>query len=297
MVFVFRPALVLISALVLAAHGGSFAQDATSRQTEAGKTSDMDNWKWKAQQGVQHSAGTKAAQLVVDAITAKDCSTAVGALNAGLAKSHVEVLVLAGALFEGGICVKPSWERASRMFERAHAAGSPVAAAKLASGYATSAAGPDLGSAMWWAVTAKTPMPSICNSVAPLVTDADKFVSALNAWPNGRLQQCAYAGAVMASIQSEALSPELQAALGVQGVVKARFAPASGQVEFAQDLAVVSTGGLQTNDVTDRERSVRIALMAQLRSVADRAVGQHAKPAGIAADWVVNAEFQIKPRG
>ena len=285
-----------IAAISLVCVASAFAQEAPSRQLEAGKTADLNNWMWKAQQPRDLSEGAKASKAVTDAVQAKDCQAAVAALNVGLAKAHKEVLVLAGAMFQDGICVKANWDRAVRFYERAHAAGSRVAAPRLVAGYASTAGGRDLGTALWWAARANTALPAACAAVVPLANDTTQFVAALNNWPAGQLQGCAYAAAVMASVQAEAASDELQASLGLKGTLKIAFSPYSGQMSFEQDLGLAPTNKMAL-DAGNQERAMRNALAEHLRELAERSVKRFEKPTSIAADWRVAAEIAFNPRG
>ncbi len=288
------PLLAAVGAmLVLGAH----AQEAATRQMEAGKLADMNNWMWNAQQGKKLSPGGEAVRDVLKGVEAKDCAAAVRSLNEGLAKGHSEVQVLAGAMFQEGICVKQSWDRATRLYERAHVAGSPVAAARLAAGYAGSVGGRDLGTAMYWAVKAKTPMPAECQTAAAVVDDTAKFVAALNAMPAGRLQACVYTAAVMATVQAEVNSPDLQGAFPLTGDVRVNFVPSSGQLDIAPNLqAVIPAGRMGNAEALEKEvTAARTALSEQLRIVADRAVKQNDRPAGVQSDWRVSVSYAFAP--
>ena len=292
-IIMFKKSIAVASLLCAAS---AFAQESPSRQLEAGKTADMNNWMWKAQQQRDLSEGAQAAKAVTDAVQAKNCTGAVAALNTGLAKAHNEVLVLAGAMFQDGICVKANWDRAVRFYERAHAAGSPVAAPHLVAGYASTAGGRDLGTALWWAAKANTAVPSACADVVPLANDTTQFVAALNKWPAGQLQGCAYAAAVMASVQADAASHELQASLGLKGTLKIAFSPASGQMSFEQDLGLAPTNKVAL-DAGNQERAMRNALAEHLRDLAERSVKRFEKPTSMAPDWRVAAEIAFSPKG
>ncbi len=267
------------------------AQDATSRQLEAAKSADMTQWMWRAQQGRAADAGPT--QAVLAAIQAKDCPGAVKALNAGLAKPSNEVFVLAGAMFQSGLCVKPNWDRAVGFFERAHGAGSPVAAARLSSGYASglgaTPSGPDYGTALWWAAQAKTPLPSDCSTGA---LDADKFVAALNRWPSGQLQACVYAAGVMSSLQAELASPDLPSALQARGELRLGFVPGTGQLEVSASLKAIQAGRVAPSDAMEREvAATQAALIDQVKATAQRSMSQLARPKEVPAAWRVDASF------
>jgi hypothetical protein len=238
--------------------------------------------------------GERAVQAVTEAMAKRDCTAAATALNAGLAKQHPEVWLLAGAMFEDGLCLKANWDRAVDFYQRADKAGQPNAALRLASGYATSAGGRDLAAALWWAARGKVAQPAACASVATQAAEPDRFVAALKAWPAGQLDACAYAAAVMATVQGELVGDDLASSLGLEGRIRIAFVPAEGRIDIDDDLA--AAGGV-TADAAVREaqaRTMRTALQQQLRAVADRALKRHAKPAAVPAAWRVDSEHLLR---
>jgi hypothetical protein len=242
--------------------------------------------------GVPMSDAERAVQSVVDAVAAADCAAATARLNAGIGKGYPEVLALAGVMFEEGLCLKPSWERALGFYERALAAGQGGVAARIAAGYAAPIGGRDQAAALWWSIRAKTALPAPCHSVASLVADADRFIAALNAWPAGQLRACAYAAAVMATIQADAESPLFGVGSGLRGSYKVTFLPGLGKVDVNDD-AVLAKGGAPTAS-DDRDASeAKKALSARMVQTADRALKRYERPAGIAADWRSQAEFGL----
>lgn len=285
-------AAVVVAAL-LAAAGVAFAQSDSDRQFEAGRSADRQNWEWRASQGIAPSEAEKAAQAVVEAISRRDCALAVSQLNAGLAKAHAELMLLAGAMYEDGVCLKPNWERALSFYEKAAAAGRPESVARIAAGYAAPAGGSDAAASLWWALKAKTAMPADCAQVAKLIDDPDRFVAALKAWPAGQLGACVYAAAVMATIQGEVAAPDTAAAYGQQGKVRFSFAPEQGRIDIALELSAAPSSAAVLADATRRDndqRAARAALSTRLREVADRALKRYDKPAGLQAAWRVDYE-------
>jgi TPR repeat protein len=147
--------------LLLACSLGGAALAQSDRQFQAGREADLNQWRWaQAQRNRTLTEGEKAVQAVSAAMGRSDCVAAASALNAGLAKSHPEVWLLAGAMFEDGLCLKANWDRALNFYQRADGAGLPSAAARLAAGYATAAGGRDLAASLWWAARAKTALPA-----------------------------------------------------------------------------------------------------------------------------------------
>ncbi|MDH4062289.1 MAG: hypothetical protein OEU94_15890 [Aquincola sp.] len=279
------------------AQGAPASPTEPSRQFDAARGAELDNWQWRAQRGVEMSEPEKAVQAVLEAVTQRDCSAAATRLNAGLAKAYPEVVVLAGAMYEEGICLKPNWQRAASLYERAAAAKHPGAAARLAAGYASPAGGRDLAASLWWALRARTALPSACTQVTPLVDNPDRFVAALKGWPAGQLGHCVYMGAVMATVQAEIEAPGLAAAYGLEGTVRLSFVPEASRIDITEDLspAVVPTGVLSDAATRERDlRAARTALSGYLRQLADRAVKRYERPAALPAGWRADAEHAVR---
>jgi hypothetical protein len=290
-----RKALALFAVALCAA--AAFAQSSSQgeRQFQAGREADFNQWRWaQNQRSRQLTESERAVQAVTDAIVKGDCTAAAAALNAGLAKQHPEIWMLAGVMFEEGLCLKANWPRALGFYERADGAGQPGAAMRLAAGYATPAGGRDLAASLWWAARAKVALPAPCAQATPLAGEPDRFVAALKAWPAGQIEACAYSGAVMSALMGELVGGDLAAVLGLEGRVRIVFLPAQGQVDLNDDL--VPAGGLVADAATrDAEaRVARAALQQQLRAVADRALKRHAKPTALPASWRVEAEHVLK---
>ena len=297
----FLSLLLVFSIAPAAAQPGSVDSSPTReralRQLELEQRNVLENLLWREQAGLPLTDAEKAVQAVVDAVTKGDCPAAVAKLNAGLGKAYPEVIALAGAMYEDGLCLKPSWDRALNFYQRAIDAGYPGAAARVAAGYAAPVGGRDLATALWWAVRAKTSLPAPCARIAPLADDADKFVAALNAWPAGQLSACAYAAAVMATIQAEAESAGLATTYGLEGTLRFSLVPEQGRVDISDELVAAPVPPGAAADAATRERSAlaaRQALATQMRQLADRALKRYDKPAGIAPDWRAQAEFTLK---
>jgi hypothetical protein len=283
--------IVLIAAVSLWSPAASQIRD---RQFEAGQTADLQNWQWRARQGVAPSEAEKAVAAVVEAIGRRDCNAAVTQLNAGLAKGHADVMLLAGAMYEEGLCIKPNWERAVGLYERAAAAGRSEAMARIAAGYASQAGGRDLAATVWWALRAGTPVPDTCGQVTSLVNDADKFVAALKAWPAGQLQACAHAAAVMATVQGEAGAANYAAAFGLRGTVRFTYNPSGGQLDVVEQVSSTSPVSVVVTDAAVREseqQAQRTAFSAALRQLTERALKRYEKQPGLPAQWRVTAEY------
>lgn len=287
---------VLLCALISAAAWAQTpsSSGAAARQFEAGQTADFENWLWRARQGAQLSESDRALQAVGDAVARKDCPGAVAALNAGLAKAYPDVFVLAGAMFEDGICVRPNWDRAISLYQRAIAAGQPTAAARLAAGSASAAGGRDKAATLWWAGQAKTALPQACTLPA-VGDDPDKFVAALATWPADRLQACFYSAAVMAMVQSEAASPTLAAQFGLSGRIAMTLLPAQRRIELVPEMVEDTAAPLLGDGAEDERNKRRRALVAHLQAVADRAYARYGAPPAVPEGWRAVAVFSYRP--
>lgn len=230
-------------------------------------------------------------------INHKDCAGAVRELNAGVAKDYPGVLLLAGAMYEGGICLKPSWAKAADYYLRADTAGHPRAAARLASGYADPAAGPDRAAALWWAIRSKSALPAACATVAAWVADADRFVAALSAWPKAQLEACVYVAGVLNTISGDLEFSGRAAAYGMQGTVILNYVPAEGRVDIDnEDIEFIQLGGWVDGDaLRDRKsRDFKREFERDIRAASDRALRRYVKPDGIDASWRVQVRTVFK---
>jgi hypothetical protein len=172
----------------------------------------------------------EATRAVVKALEAKDCPAAARELNAVLATSAPEALMLGGSMFEQGLCLKQNVERAGRLYQRASEAGAPGAKARLAALNALPAAGPDKGAALWWGLQAGLPLPQACVVPNELLGDLDRFAKAVNAWPAGQIDACVHVTGVLAALDAEFV---LKADDDVREGVAADFVPVSGKVNIS----------------------------------------------------------------
>ena len=295
--------LCLSAFLALASgHDGAFAQatgsDRTSNINEALRDLDKQNSDSRARIGVALTEAEKVVQQVTTALAKRDCGGAVAALNVGLGKGYPEVVTLAGALYEEGVCVKQNWDRAVSLYQRAANAGHPGVAARLAAGYASAQGGRDKAASVWWAVRAQTALPTVCKPAAS-TDDPDRFIAALKAWPAGQLDACAYAAAIMANIQAEAEGEgsSLATSFGLLGNIRVVFVPHKGSVEIVDELIEGAvTGNLSADAVAVQaeRRNARKNFMAGLRLRADMGFKRFERPGAVPADWRVEAAYDIR---
>jgi TPR repeat protein len=245
-------------------------------------------------------AGTRSGSLAVDAIrgsiAAKDCTQAVDRLKSGLKNEYSEVFLLAGSMFENGICVKRDWARAVSLYAQAHEAGEKDGAARLAAGYADPANGPDVAAALWWAW--KTPGFRLAQCAVPKedAADPDRFVAALKTWPASRLAACNYIAGVLSTISAEVKYPELAAAHSIGGDITLRFLAGVPRIELqrGESREYELVGWVSADTLRDRKtRRMGDGFEAALSDVANRALQRYPHPGGIPADALVQVKFSF----
>ena len=243
----------------------------------------------------QPSAGLEspAAARVIERLEAADCPGAVRALNEALPGGESAVLVLAGAMFEEGICLKANWERAVRLYTRASEAGSPLARWRLAAGYGSAAAGPDVGLALWWSHRAEV-LPPPCRVAGFADTmEADRFVAAVNAWPAGQAAACAWVGAVWAGLNAGARYDASLQRLQFAGRVRVTFDPAAGRF-LAEELE--SSTDRREWRAGDDDASRLATPIGALQAFSARAVRKAVRPAVVPDGLKTSVEFVFSLR-
>lgn len=248
--------------------------------------------------GTTAHAGTRSGALAVDAIRgsieARDCGLAVDRLKSGLKNAYPEVFLLAGSMYENGICVKRDWDRAATFYVQAHEAGEKDAAARIAAGYADPANGADVAAALWWAW--KTPGFRLDQCAVPgeAMADPDSFVAALKAWPAARLAACNYVAGVMSTMSAEVKYPELAVAHGIGGEVTLRFLVGVPRIELQRGASheYELLGWVNADTLRDRKtRKMGDGFETALSAVANRALQRYPHPGGIPADMLIQVKY------
>ncbi|QOY94424.1 hypothetical protein IM543_00385 [Massilia sp. UMI-21] len=245
-------------------------------------------------------AGTRSGALAVDgirgSIAARDCGQAVDRLKSGLKNGYPEVVLLAGSMYENGICVKRDWARAVSFYAQAHGAGEKEGAARIAAGYADPASGHDVAAALWWAWQTPGFRLNWCAVPQDARADPDRFVAALQAWPAARLAACNYVAGVLSTIAAEVKYPELAAAHGIGGDVTLRFLAGVPRIELqrgdAREYELV--GWVSADTLRDRKtRRIGDGFETALSAVANRALQRYPHPGGMPADTLVQVKFSF----
>jgi hypothetical protein len=242
------------------------------------------------------SYGRQAVAAIADRIALSDCAGAVGDLNTKLKKGFPEVVLLAGSMYDNGICVKRDWERAVPYYIQAWQGGLPDGADRLAAGYAAPENGADVAAALWWASRQRDRNGQVhgvsgCAVSAAAADDMDRFVAELQAWPQARLQSCNYMTGVMATLAAELRYPVVAAMYHVGGDVTVRFLPAVPRIDLEEgEIRTVQMFGWISGD-TMREREARSkgGFKQAFGNLVDRALWRYPHPDGIPA--ATRAEF------
>jgi hypothetical protein len=240
-----------------------------------------------------HAANdVRAAQIerdVVRAVEGNDCEGAVNRLNEGLAENLPKIDLLAGTMFDHGICVKANWERAVQMYVKADKGGEHAAAFRLAAGYAAPDRDPDIAAALWW-LAHTTPLVQVkgCEVPAEARGDADSFVEHVKRWPDQKLLACNYATGLVASVAGQVHYPSRALSHAVGGDYVLRFTPGLGRIEVMSGKTTeYELIGVYNGDFV-RERKTKYvtgSFEEHLQQVAQRALQRYPRPEGIDPSW------------
>ncbi len=248
-------------------------------------------------------AGTRSGRLAVDgirvAIEARDCGLAVDRLKSGLKSEYPEVVMLAGSMYENGICVRRDWARAVDFYVQAHEAGEKDGAARLAAGYADPANGPDVAAALWWVRKTGFRLPR-CAVPEEAMVDPDRFVAELKGWPAARLAACNYMAGVLSTVSAEVKYPELASAHGIGGDVTLRFLPGVPRIDLQRGASheFELVGWVNADTLRDRKtRRMGDGFEAALSAVANRALQRYPHPGGIPADTLIQVKYRFGLEG
>jgi hypothetical protein len=258
-------------------------------------------------------AANESTKLVVQAIEARDCATAVKELNTALAGATPEALALGGVMFEQGLCLKPNLERAARLYAKAVDAGAPSARARLAGLYASPARGPDKGAAMWWSAQAELPLPTACQLDSSMRGNAEQFAQQLSTWPVNLLDACVHVTGVLAALDAEFV---VKSSAQGRTTVSIDFRPASAVLEVRSSQSSVAmvdnsprvaansnAGNLFANNSVSqsatpeqmlalRAQEERQTLIKRVEAVAKDALARYPRPAGIDTEWRIQLSVE-----
>jgi hypothetical protein len=235
--------------------------------------------------------GSKAVMAIADRIAARDCAGAVDDLNSNLKKGFAEVALLAGSMYDNGICVKHDWERAVPYYIQAWEGGLEDGADRLAAGYAAPENGADVAAALWWASRQRNRNWQVhgapgCAVSAAAANDMDRFVAELQTWPQARLQECNYMTGVMSTLTAELRYPAIAAMYRVGGDVTVHFLPGVPRIDLQEgEMRTVQMYGWVNGDyMRERESRAKGGFKQAFGDLVDRALHRYPHPDGIPAD-------------
>jgi hypothetical protein len=238
--------------------------------------------------------GRHAVARITYRIEKRDCSGAVEELKDGLKEKYREVAMLAGIMFEYGLCVRRDWSHAMGFYRQAYEAGMKEGAERLAAGFADPANGPDVAAALWWAWKGRALPDARCEVGEDAADDPDRFVAELSTWGAERLAYCNYVAGVTSTIASELRYPELARTHSIGGDVVLRFLPGVPRIELqkGESREYALLGWVSGDMLRDRgSKLVTGSIEKALSEVANRALARYPQPAGIPADALVKMKY------
>ena len=239
-------------------------------------------------------AGGEASNTVRHWIGARKCDAAVERLKSGLKDGYPEIMLLAGSMYENGVCVRQDWNTAVGFYAQAFENGIVEGADRLAAGYADPANGADVAAALWWARRGRGARLKSCEVSREAAGDPDRFVAELAAWPQQRLTICNYLVGVMSTIAAEVKYPDLALEFGAGGDVTLRFRADIPRIELqkGESHEIQLLGHVDGDALRDRKgRGVAGGFEKALDHVADRALRRFPQPKGIPEGTVVEVQY------
>ena len=234
-----------------------------------------------------------------DALRAGDCALVASRLNDGLKRKYPSVYLLAGTLYEQGLCLKPDWDRAARLYQQANDAGEPKGLQRMIAGLAEG--GRDRAAAMYWALEDPAArLPEECEAGRGLRKEPEAYVAQLRRWPAGRLDACVYLVGVVNAIAGEMEYPSVGTAYAVYGRYQMDFHPATATVEWEElELRLGNMeGAISGDDLRDRDSSrVKQTLRTALQQTSHRTLRRFTKPADVPTQWRIQREFAFNIQG
>ncbi len=233
---------------------------------------------------------------VLVAVRGGDCALAASRLNAGLSKRYPGIYLLAGTLYDEGVCLRASWERAERMYQAAHEAGHEGGLLRLVAGLARDRR--DTAAALWWAQQLRSvPLPAACRLPKTIADDPELFVATLKLWLPSRVQACAHVAGVLSQLSAEVEYPRQALDLSFAGTVALDYQPASGEMTWKTlELEEKGLYGANSGDtVGDRSsRRMRQSLENHLRSLGANVLKRFPRPEGVDPEWRLQMQFVFR---
>lgn len=216
--------------------------------------------------------GEMAVREVVQQLRANDCPAAIERLNEGLKAGYPELAMMAGTMFDMGVCVAKDWNKAVGFYVRASDGGIKEGAYRLAAGFAAWQHGPDTAAALWWAARSGLQVDA-CTTKLPKTDDPDRFVEELRRWPAHELAVCNFVVGKVAFILADVRYPLGGVQTEIDGRIEVTYRPASN---FFKE------------DARDSTNPALVKMSKVLAQSISHAGPLFAKPAGIDRDWEVH---------
>jgi hypothetical protein len=219
------------------------------------------------------AATARIRSLIVDG----RCQEAVEALKVGVKAKQRDVLLLAGSMYEEGLCMASNWDKAARLYALADEAGNGAGIPRLIAGYAK--AGRDNGLALWWLAksSSRKDFPQQCIPRADPDTDADGFNGELERMPASLFQGCVYLVGVVTELSTQAQYPSVALRRGLWGSYVMKFG--------ANDAAITWRQSGVTQDTSQRrggpDLEERDLLLSYLQAKSNFALSQYKRPEGV----------------
>lgn len=233
-------------------------------------------------------------------IESGQCKSAVEALKPGLKAKQPDVLLLAGTMYEEGLCVQRHWDKAAGLYMLADEAGNRSAALRLVAGYAIE--GRDNGLALWWVAKrwGRGALPANCLPAADPDSNPDGFNDGLERMPPPLFQGCVYVAGVLGELTAQMRFPPTALYNGVSGSVIMEFRPAQGTIDWRQgELDVNVNAAPLVRDLAraqfEDRRAVENSLLAYMKGKGQFALSRYRRPeSGIDPDFVFKTTFSFE---
>lgn len=177
------------------------------------------------------SLETATVRDILNNIKLGNCTKAVQVVKEGMAQSFGEVTLLAGSMYEEGLCVRKDWAKAVELYLLAQQQGISRGTLKLIAGYALPENGPDIASALWFAQSTAM-SPEACRVPKEIHGDPDRFVALLNSWPKAKLEACNFSTGVLSGVAGALEYPALALAHHLTGKLVITFVATKAEFDL-----------------------------------------------------------------
>lgn len=229
-----------------------------------------------------------------------DCESAVKLLNKSLAAKAPETYLLAGTMYEDGVCLKKSWEKAIHYYSLAQqAAPNPkrpqtkrMALSRIIGTLAMDQRDP--GTALWWASSAPDIGPAACHSADHLRNDPDAFTAALNNWGAAKLSACVYTIGVLHRLSGDVAYPRDAVQQGMSGTFEMTFIPAQASINWRTLDSSRLTVSQVAQPGNTEARLVKKQFVDYFEAISKRALADFPKPDNIDPTWEIKEQFSFE---